>query len=194
MMLLKLTGEQWSRNRGHLSEESLLTKRRGRPPVPACEVLNAALWILTTGAQWHMLPQGYPNYKTVHRRFQQWCRSEVLRDVLTDLANELREGGRIDEREGFVDGMFVPGKGGGGEDVGWGKRGKGMKIMGMVDRYDLPLAVSAHASNHHEVKLVQLCFGWLQWSRRLIVRWECYAANFLGFLQLGCNGILLKQF
>jgi hypothetical protein len=25
---------------------------------------------LNTGAQWHMLPQSYPNYKTVHRRFQ----------------------------------------------------------------------------------------------------------------------------
>ena len=260
MMLLKLTDEQWSRIRGHFPEESLPTKRRGRPPVPAREVLNAALWILTTGAQWHMLPQGCPNHKTVHRRFQQWCRSEVLRDVLTDLANELRGAGRIDEREGFIDGMFVLAKGG-GEEVGWGKRGKGMKVMGIVDRRGLPLAVSAHAANHHEVKLVQLCFdfymveaskpgslvgdraydsdeldeelrkegvemiaphrrnrtkrrtqdgrrlrryerrwlverffGWLQWSRRLIVRWEYYAANFLGFLQLGCIGILLKQF
>ena len=42
--------------------------------------------------------------------------------------------------------------------------------------------------------LVERFFGWLQWSRRLIVRWEYYAANFLGFLQLGCIGILLKQF
>ena len=25
-----------------------------------------------------MLPQSYPNYKTVHRRFQTWCRDEVL--------------------------------------------------------------------------------------------------------------------
>jgi transposase len=33
-------------------------------------VLEAVLWILNTGAQWHMLPQSYPNYKTVHRRFQ----------------------------------------------------------------------------------------------------------------------------
>jgi len=24
-----------------------------------------------------MLPQSYPNYKTVHRRFQSWCHSEV---------------------------------------------------------------------------------------------------------------------
>ena len=59
----------------------------------------------------------------MHRRFQKWHRDEVLRDVLSDLANELRESGRIDEREGFVDGMFVLAKGG-GEEVGWGRRGK----------------------------------------------------------------------
>ena len=46
--------------------------------VPARQVLDAVLWILDTGAQWHMLPQYYPNYKTVHRRFQQWCWNEVL--------------------------------------------------------------------------------------------------------------------
>jgi hypothetical protein len=39
----------------------------------------SVLWILNTGAQWHFLPQCYPNYKTVHRRFQQWCQQEVLR-------------------------------------------------------------------------------------------------------------------
>src|SRR5208282_5495805 len=44
--------------------------RPGRKPVPARRVLDAVLWILNTGAQWHMLPQCYPNHKTVHRRFQ----------------------------------------------------------------------------------------------------------------------------
>ncbi len=57
------------------------------------------LWILNIGTQWHMLPQGYPNYKTVHRRFQRWCREETLRKVLTDLANALREEGAIARRE-----------------------------------------------------------------------------------------------
>ena len=42
----------------------------------------------------------------------------MLRDVLADLTNELRESGLIDEREGFVNGMFVLANGG-GEDVGW---------------------------------------------------------------------------
>jgi len=44
-----------------------------------------------------MLPQSYPNYKTVHRRFQAWCRDEILRRLLTDVANELRGRGALDE-------------------------------------------------------------------------------------------------
>jgi hypothetical protein len=44
-----------------------------------------------------MLPQSSPNYKSVHRRFQTWCRDEVLRRVLTDVANELRNKGALDE-------------------------------------------------------------------------------------------------
>ena len=84
--------------------------RPGRKPVSTRQVLEAVLWILNTGAQWHMLPQCYPNYKTVHRRFQAWCRSEVLRGVLMDIANELRERGVLDEEECFIDATFVMAK------------------------------------------------------------------------------------
>lgn len=257
--MLRLSDEQWERIREHFPEENIPEGRPGRKPIPTRKVLEAVLWILNTGAQWHMLPQGYPNYKTVHRRFQQWCEQEVLRDVLTDLANTLRERGAIDEREAFIDAMFASAKGG-GEDIGPTKRGKGVKIMGIVDRHGLPLAVSTHAANHHEVTLVQLSFdfymieakpekligdkaydsdkldaelekediemiaphrkgrkkrktqdgrklrryerrwlverffAWLQWQRRLITRWEYYAMNFLGFVQLASIMILLKRF
>jgi hypothetical protein len=119
--------------------------------------LDAVLWILNTGAQWHMLPQCYPNYKTVHRRFQQWCEREVLRDILTQLANTLRDQGEIDERECFIDATFASAKGD-GEEIGTTKRGKGVKILAIVDRHGLPLSVSTHAANHHEVTLVQLSF------------------------------------
>jgi transposase len=132
--------------------------------------------------------------------------------------------------------------------------------MAIVDRHGLPLAVSTHAANHHEVALVQLTsdfymvearpenligdraydsdkldaelreqgtemisphrsnriktktqdgrrlrryerrriverfFAWLQWQRRLLVRWEYHPANFLGFVQLAALCIMLRQF
>ena len=47
---------------------------------------------------------------------------------------------------------------GGGAAIGATKRGKGLKIMAIVDRHGLPLSVSTPAANHHEVRLVQLCF------------------------------------
>src|SRR6266404_1780483 len=155
--MIRLTDEQWKRIRDHFPEENIADGRPGRKPTPTRCVLEAVLWILNTGAQWHMLPQSYPNYKTVHRRFQTWCRDEVLRRVLTDVANELRDRGALNEEECFIDATFVMAKGGGLE-IGATKRGKGMKIMAIVDRHGLPLSVSTHAANHHEVRLVQLCF------------------------------------
>jgi transposase len=53
-----------------LPEVHIADDRPGRKPIPIRKVLDAALWILNTGAQWHTLPQSYPNYKTVHRRSQ----------------------------------------------------------------------------------------------------------------------------
>src|SRR3989304_77921 len=78
-MAITLTDAQWERIRGHFPEENIPGGRPGRKPVPTRRVLEAVLWILNTGAQWHMLPQCYPNYKTVHRRFQRWCEREGLR-------------------------------------------------------------------------------------------------------------------
>ena len=155
--MIRLLDSEWERIREHFPEENIPDGRPGRKPVPTRLVLEAVLWILNTGAQWHMLPQCYPNYKTVHRRFQTWCRNEVLRQVLTDIANELRERGALNEEECFIDATFAMAKGGGAE-IGATKRGKGLKIMAIVDRHGLPLSVSTHAANHHEVRLVQLCF------------------------------------
>ena len=127
--MIRLTDEQWERIRKHFPEEHIPDGRAGRKPIPTRHVLEAVLWILNTGAQWHMLPQSCPNYKTVHRRFQTWCCNEILRRVLTDVANELRDKGALDEEECFIDATFVMAKGGGSE-IGPTKRGKGMKNHG----------------------------------------------------------------
>ena len=114
--MIRLSDEQWERIRDHFPEEHIADGHPGRKPIPTRRVLEAVLWILNTGAQWHMLPQSYPNYKTVHRRFQTWCSNEVLRRVLTDVANELRDKGVLDEEESFIDATFAMAKGRGRGD------------------------------------------------------------------------------
>lgn len=155
--MLRLRDDQWERIREHFPDEHIPESRPGRKPVPARAVLEAVLWILNTGAQGHLLPQCSPNDKPVHRRFQQWCEREVLREILTPLANTLREEGTLDERASFIDATFAAAKGG-GDGIGLTRRGKGVKILAIVDRQGLPLSVSTHAANHHEVTLVQLSF------------------------------------
>ena len=41
---------------------------------------------------------------------------------------------------------------------------------------------------------VERLFAWLHNFRRLVVRYERHAKNFLGFVHLGCLMILLRQF
>ena len=258
MRKLELTDEQWERIRRHFPEESKPKGSRGRPPVPAREIFDAVLWVLHSGAPWHFLPQCYPNYKTVHRRYQKWVRTGVLDGVLRDLAAEARRCGVLDGEEAYVDGSFARAKGGGPE-VGCTKAGKGVKIMAVVDRCGLPLSVSVHSASPHESKLVQLSldlkfaeeepanligdkaydsdpldaalrrrgvemiaphrrnrtrrrtqdgrrlrrykrrwiaerfFAWIQWDRRILVRWEYHPANFLGFVQLSTICLFLRH-
>jgi hypothetical protein len=96
--------------------------RPGQKTVPARKILEVALWILNTGRNAHDAAV-YPNYKTVHRRFQSWCQSEILRRVLTDAANELRARGVLDEKRALIHATFAMAKGG-GDDNGATKRRK----------------------------------------------------------------------
>lgn len=50
-----------------------------------------------------------------------------------------------------------------------------------------------HLRRYERRWLVERFFAWLQWKRRLLVRWEYYATSFLGFVQLACITVLLKQ-
>jgi transposase len=40
---------------------------------------------------------------------------------------------------------------------------------------------------------IERLFAWLHNFRRLVIRWEYHAANYLAFLQLGCAIILLRH-
>ncbi len=108
---MELTDAQWKLIEPLIPEnERLIGGRRGRPWRSAREVLNGILWILRTGAPWKDLPSRYPPYQSCHRRFQRWVRAGVMERILQALARDLKERGKLDLGEGFIDGTFVTAK------------------------------------------------------------------------------------
>src|SRR5438128_10106643 len=106
---MDLTDAKWA-----LLEPLFRPKRRkdgrGRPWQDTRAVLNGVFWVLRTGAPWHDLPRRYPPYQTCHRRLQAWQRSGRLDRLLHRLAEDLRERGKIDLSEAFVDATFASAK------------------------------------------------------------------------------------
>src|SRR5690349_18490622 len=106
---MDLTDAQWA-----LLEPSFRPKRRedgrGRPWRDTRAVLNGVFSALRTGAPWHDLPRRYPPYQTCHRRLQLWQRSGRLELLLQRLAEDLRDRGKIDLSEAFVDATFAGAK------------------------------------------------------------------------------------
>jgi transposase len=110
---MDLTNEQWTVLEPLIGELPKRTDGRGRPWRSSREVLNGILWILRTGAQWADLPERHPSYQTCHRRFQRWVRDRTYERILEALARDLKERGKLDLSECFIDGTFVVAKKGG---------------------------------------------------------------------------------
>ena len=105
---MDLTDKQWA-----VLEPMFRPRRpdgRGRPWTETRSVVNAVLWVLRTGAPWADLPRRYPPYQTCHRRFQLWQRSGRLDRLLQRLAEDLRDRGKTDLSEAFVDATFASAK------------------------------------------------------------------------------------
>jgi transposase len=107
---MELTDEQWAALEPVLGTMLRRADGRGRTWRDSRQVLNGAWWVLRTGAQGHTLPAEYPPYQTCHRRFQRWVRDGTVERGLEALARDLKECGRLDPSECFVDGTFVVAK------------------------------------------------------------------------------------
>ena len=53
----------------------------GRPRSRDREILDAIIYVLTTGIQWDNLPKEFPPKSTVHRRFQIWRKAGFFRKL-----------------------------------------------------------------------------------------------------------------
>ena len=109
---MDLKDKQWEAIREFVPAEELSGAKGqgGRPWREPRDVVNGILWVLRTGAPWADLPGRYPPYQTVHRRFQKWEREGVLDKILEHLAEDLRDRGKLDLTEAFIDGTHAGAK------------------------------------------------------------------------------------
>src|SRR5271168_1741659 len=64
-----VTDQEWAEIEALLP----LPKQLGRPrTTPMRQVVNALLYLLTTGCQWRLLPKEFPPFSTVQRFFYRW--------------------------------------------------------------------------------------------------------------------------
>lgn len=85
-------------------------EHRGRPRKDDRPILDGVLWILRTGAPWKDLPERYPPYQTCHRRFSEWSKKGILAEILSVLAQDMEQRGKIKLEECFIDGTFSSAK------------------------------------------------------------------------------------
>ena len=109
-MFTPLTDAQWSRIEPLLPAAPPRKLNRGRPRANPRYVLDSILWVLRTGACWDDLPrqQGFVAFQTAHRYLQTWADDGTFRRIVQALASQCD----LDLSECFVDGTFIPAKGG----------------------------------------------------------------------------------
>lgn len=100
----ELTDEQWTSVASHFKRRK---RRTGRPSSDPRVMLNAVLWILSTGAPWRDLPERFGPWQTAYHHFRDWCKRGVFARVIADLQIKLDQNGLIDWDLWCVDGASV---------------------------------------------------------------------------------------
>ena len=90
MFFDELSNEEWALVAALVTEGEVREHRRGRPRAHPRTIVNAVLWILTTGETWSKLPSHYPTVPTCRRRFNDWQMNGTLIEMVTRLASRGR--------------------------------------------------------------------------------------------------------
>ncbi len=126
-------------------------KPLGRPRTANLrDVVDAILYIATTGRQWAMLPKDLPPYSTVQRCFYDWRDSGPLQTIRFTLAMETREleGREAQPTAGVIDSQTVkPTESGGLRGCDAGKKVNGRKRHAVVDTIGLLFGVVVHEAD-----------------------------------------------
>lgn len=145
-----LTETEWDLVQHHF----LPRDRRGRDRVhPRKLIVDAILYVVKSGCQWHLLPNDFPKWKTVYDYFSRWSKHGVWERALDHLTRIHREKRQRSPSPsyGIIDSQSVKTQyASEARGVDGGKKVKGRKRHIVVDTLGNLLHVSVHAANHND--------------------------------------------
>lgn len=150
MARIHLSDKQW----GFICPFLLPPARTGRLRAGDRRTIDGILYMLVTGCRWQDLPREYGAPTTAWRRLQRWGENGVWERIWRAALAALDQHGQINWSIAFLDGSFVPAKKG-GDKVGLTKKGKGTKLMLVIDGSGLPLGFHLESANIAEVRLAE---------------------------------------
>lgn len=162
---LRYASDMTDAERGLIVRRLPPRRRLGRPrEVDLRKVLQAILYILSTGCQWRALPKEFPPYSTVQRYFYTWRDTGRWQKIVTALVRQARRklGRKPRPTAAVIDSQSAPTTQAGGlRGYDAGKRIYGRKRHIVTDTNGLLLAVHVHPAN------VQDCHGAVPLLERL---------------------------
>jgi transposase len=126
-------------------------KKLGRPRTTELRaVVNALLYMLTTGCQWRQLPKEFPPFSTVQRFFYRWRDDGLWQQINHELVMRVREasGREASPSAGVIDSQSVKTtEAGGPRGYDAGKKINGRKRHLLTDTLGLPVAAAVHPAD-----------------------------------------------
>ena len=128
-----------------------LANRIGRPrKTDLREVVNALLYLASSGGAWRLLPNDFPPFSTVQKYFYRWREAGLLRTISNSLVMAAREaeGREASPTAGVIDSQSVKTTESGGiRGFDAGKKINGRKRHIVVDTIGLMVGLVVHAAD-----------------------------------------------